>query len=208
MDFSELRNPRLREDIKSIFGISGSPRVCTYNGNKVIAIYTTCASVNAATSFEPVLFNTVMTGIGQVGGRVRVNMETNVALGGWANAFKASVDWKTAGKVTGLGSAICAEMTMQGGATGSGGTYGVMEIELVCPASWSGTVPVSFIYAAVSGATKGNFDDYGYLLNLTGVIAGSGHLFQENTTITDSTHALRIKIGSTDYFIPLHATNV
>lgn len=208
MDFSELRNPRLREDIKSIFGISGNPRVCTYNGNKVIAIYTTCASTNASTSFEPILFNTVMTGAGQVGGRVRVNMETNVALGGWANAFKASVDWKTTGKVTGLGSAFCAEMTMQGGATGSGGTYGVMEIELVCPTSWSGTVPVSFIYAAVSGATKANFDDYGYLLNLTGVTASSGHLFQENTTVTGSTHSLRIKIGSTDYFIPLHATDV
>lgn len=173
--------------------------------DKAISIYSTCASTNTSTNFEPVYINTVMTGAGQVGGRVRVNMETNVTLGGWVNAFKASVDWKTTGKVTGLGSAICAEMTMQGGATGSGGTYGVIEIELVCPASWSGSVPVSFIYAAVSGATKANFDDNGYLLNLIGVTSGSAHLwYDKGSAITtgDASEWLRVKTpGGTRYLM-------
>jgi len=174
--------------------------------DKAISIYSTCASTNGSTSFEPVYISTVMTGVGQVGGRVRVNMETNVTLGGWANAFKALVDWKTTGKVTGLGSAICAEMVMQGGATGSGGTYGVVEIELVCPASWSGDVPVSFIYAQVSGDTKGNFDDNGFLINLVGVSSGAAHVFYDKgSAITgDIVGWLRVKTPSGTQYLPLY----
>ena len=186
-------------------GVSATPIVSTYNV-PVVSMYFTCASTNTGTSFEPVLFHTIMTGAGQVGGRVRVTMESNVKLGGWANAFKALVDWKTIGGVTGLGSAICAEMVMPGGAC-PGGTYGVVEIELACPASWTGGQPVSLIYAQTSGDTKANFDTYGYLFDIWGVTVGSGKVFQENTTITSSTHALRIRIGGTAYFIPLHATN-
>lgn len=173
--------------------------------DKAISIYSTCASTNASTSFEPVYISTVMTGAGQVGGRVRVNMETNVTLGGWANAFKALVDWKTTGKVTGLGSAICAEMVMQAGATGSGGQYAVQELELVCPTSWSGAVPVSFIHAQVSGATKGNFDDNGFLMNLVGVTSGSAHLWYDKgsaVTTGDASEWIRVKTpGGTRYLM-------
>lgn len=179
-------------------GTVASPITRVYTENALI-VATTCASTNASTSFEPVKFNTVMTGAGQVGGRVRAHMETNVALGAWANAFKADVDFKTAGGVTGLGSALVAEMTLAGGAM-SAGTYGVVEMELNCPESWSGTVPVSFLYASVQGDTTDNFDDNGYLLSLQGVTIGSGHLVQENTAGA-ATHAIKIKINSTDYYL-------
>ena len=189
-------------------GISATPIVSTYNV-PVVSMYFTCASTNTGTSFQPVLINTIMTGAGQVGGRVRVNMESDVALGAWANAFKASVDWKTSGSVSGLGSAICAEMTMQGAAMHAApGQYAVMELELVCPASWSGNNVVSLIYAETSGDTKANFDTYGYLFVLKGISEGNHKMFQTNTTVTGSTHSLRIQIGTTDYFIPLHATSV
>ena len=162
-------------------GTSGSPKSLTYNGTKAMSVYTTCASTNASTNYEPALFNSVLTGAGQVGGRFRFNMESNVVLGGWANALKASTDWKTSGGVTGLGSALCAEMTMMGSTMAASGTYGVMELELVCPTSWAGTNPVSFIYAEVSGATKGNFDDYGYLFTIAGVTDGAAHIWYDHT---------------------------
>ena len=148
-----------------------------------------------------------MTGIGQVGGRVRVNMESNVRLGGWANAFKASVDWKTAGGVSGLGSAICAEMIMPGGAAGTG-TLGVLELELVCPGSWTSSQLVSFIYAENSGSTKAKFVTEGYLFNLAGMgtpvddTVACFHLQNHVTT----THALRILVDGVAYDIPLVAT--
>lgn len=180
------------------FGVSGTPLTKTYT-QKAQAVYTTCASTNASTSFEPVLFHTEMTGAGQVGGRVRAYMETDVALGAWANAFKGEIDFKTSGGVTGLGSAVLAEMTLAGGAM-SAGTYGVLELELNCPEDWSGSVPVSFMHASFQGDTADNFDDYGYLLNIQGATIGSGHLVQENTA-GDATHAIRIKIGATDYYL-------
>ena len=179
--------------------------------DKAISIYSTCASVNASSSFEPVLINTVMTGIGQVGGRVRVNMETDVALGAWANALKASIDFSTTGSVTGLGSAFCAEMTMMGQAMPGSGNYAVLELELICPENWSGGNVVAFIHAQVGAAasnTSANFVTNGFLLDLTGMgtpaddTAAIFHLQNHVTT----THALRIRVDGVAYDIPLVAS--
>ena len=188
-------------------GESANPLSLTYDKQAALSMYFTCPSVNGSINFEPVLINTVMTGIGQVGGRVRINMESNVALGGWANALKASVDWKTAGGVTGLGSAICAEMTMPGGAAGIG-TMGVLEIELVCPGSWTSSQLVSLVYARNSGSTAAKFVTEGYLFNLNGMgtatddVPAIFHLQNHVTT----THALRILVDGVAYDIPLVAT--
>lgn len=184
-------------------GTAAAPMSRLYT-EKGLAFYFTCGSANASTSFEPVLFHTVMTQAAQVGGRVRVTMESNVKLGGWANAFKALVNWKTVGGVSGLGSAICAEMVMPGGAC-PGGTYGVMELELVCPASWTGGQPVSFIYAEASGATKANFDTYGYIMDIAGLTVASGKVFQQNNNT--ASHALRIRVAGTAYYILLSDTS-
>ena len=189
-------------------GVSGTPMACTYNGLKPLSIYTTCASTNTGTSYEPVLFNTVMTGAGQVGGRVRVNLDvSDVKLGGWSNAFKASVDYNTSGMTDGLGSAICAEMQMQGGAF-TDGTYAPLELELVTPASWSGANnnKVGLIYANVSGdgTAVAHFNQYGYLMLLDGLSDTANGVFDAtNVDNPDFTHALRINIGGTNYFIGL-----
>ncbi len=51
--------------------------------------------------------------------------------------------------------------------------------------------------------TATNFIDGGYVLNLQGLgAATTGKIFQENTA-TAATHALRILIGSTPYYIML-----
>ena len=99
-------------------GNSTIPLSAAYD-QKALAIYTTSGSTDASTSFEPVYISTILTGAGQVGGRVRVNLSTDVVLGGWANAFKASVDCNTSGASTGLLSVICAEMNLPKSAGGS-----------------------------------------------------------------------------------------
>jgi len=198
MDFNDLRNPRLREDIKSIFGISGSPRVCAYT-DKVIAIYTTCASVSA-TSYEPVLFHTTLTGIGQTGGRVRAFMTTNVALGGWSNAFKAEVTYGASGRTTGLGSALCAEMTMSAGT--SSGTYAPLEIELNMGASGVTGTQTSLIYMSVNDAASTVFDDNGCLFSLNGVAAGANDVFYlADLTVTKADGLLKVKVNGTTYYM-------
>lgn len=187
-----------------ILGSSGTPTSLTYNGNKAIAIYTTCASTNTGTSYEPVLINTVMTGIGQVGGRFKVNMETNVALGGWANAAKFQIDMKTNGGATGLMSASCHEMIFPASA-GVAGTYAVLEAEIVCPTSWAGISPVNVLYAEASGATKANFDTYGLFFTLAGVTEAAGKIFRvaAPTTLAAS---LKCKVAGTTYYLPLYTT--
>ena len=150
--------------------------------DKAISIYSTCASTNTGTTFEPVLFNTVMTGAGQVGGRVRVNLETDVRLGGWANALKASVDCKTNGYSTGLLSVICAEMYLPSGSAGAG--LSCLELEMTCPASgFAGSASEnSFIFLNSSGTTSTAFDDYGVFMHFqSGLVAGIGHLLSANS---------------------------
>lgn len=158
--------------------------------DKFISMYATCASTDTGTSFEPVLFNTILTGAGQVGGRVRVNLDTDVTLGGWANAFKASVDLNNSGGTTGLLSAICAEMTM---ATGNiSGTYALLELEMTYQDSGSGNLPKPcYIYAQSNGTQRTVFDDYGKFLILgAGHSAASGHILSANS------HTLKCGFGA------------
>ncbi len=165
----------------------------------------TSASTSASTNVEPLVFSSTMTGAGGVGGRARFQLNANAALGGWANALKAITVLGTSGKVTGLGSALVAELTLSAGATD--GTYAPLEIELNLGEGAKTGTATALIYASVNGDGAGAFDDYGYALYLAGLTAESGHVFQASAvTGVNSTHALRINIGGTPYFIPLHTS--
>lgn len=165
----------------------------------------TSASTSGSTSIEPVVVTSEMTGAGGVGGRARFQLDTNVELGGWANALKGQTVFGASGSVTGLGSAIVAEMTLSAGT--SAGTYAPMEIELNLGTGAQTGTATSLIYASVNGDAAGEFDDNGYALYLAGLTADTGHVFQASAvSAIDSTHALRINIGGTAYYIPLHTS--
>jgi len=184
-------------------GTSGSPLAHTAVADKAYSVYTTQSSTDAGTSYEPVLFSTVLTGVGQVGGRVKAIMTTNVALGGWANALKGEVSFGAAGRVTGLASAVVAEMTLPSAALTTG-NYAALELELNLPASFTtgaGT-PTAFQYMSVQGDAVAEMDTNGYLFILNGLTPAAGKLFQTNTA-ADATHALRVLIGGTAYYIML-----
>ena len=185
-----------------------APGLRSTNGNPASAPYSNGpytwtfenSSTNASSSFEPLLFSTTMTGVGGVGGRVRAFMTTNVALGGWSNAFKAEVTYGASGKTAGLGSALVAEMTLSAGTVD--GNYAPLEIELNLGSGASLGTKTAMQYMSVNGADLATFNAGGYLMNLQGLTAATGELFQANTA-ADATHALKILIGSTDYFIML-----
>jgi len=145
--------------------------------DKAISIYSTCASTNTGTTAMPVYINAVYTGAGQLARCIEANLETEVALGSWANAIKGYFEFTgTSGRVTGLASAICAEMKLPS-ATLASGVYAILELEWVGQAS-TNTVGVlvgvhsDLIYANVSG-TATDFDSNGYFLELEGVTAGA-----------------------------------
>jgi len=115
------------------------------------------------------------------------------------------IDFKTSGSVAGLGSAICAEMTMCGGAMAALGTYGVYEAELVCPTSWTGTNAVSFFHAVASGATVANYQANGYIMSLNGLGTATATKVFDECTAAAASHALRILIDGTPYYILLQS---
>jgi hypothetical protein len=173
----------------------------TYDGAKALSIYTTCASTNGSTSFVPVLFDTVMTGAGQVGGRVLTNLTINAAAGGWTNASKSMVTYGTSGRTTGLGSAICAEMALSAGT--SSGTYAPVEIELVMASGALTGTKTSMIHMVNSGTDIATFQTNGYLFSIDGLgSATAGEVF-DTCVATPASHSLRICIDGVAYYIML-----
>jgi len=182
-------------------GTNASPLVLTAE-TPLFTLYTTSASTDGGNSVTPIYMKSIMTGAGGVGGRAEFYMTCTATLGSWANALKGYFEIGTGGSVTGLGSAICAELKMPNASVS--GTYTPLEIELVLQASSNTGTATSFICSTVSGTTTA-FVDNGYVLDLQGLgSATSGKIFQQNTQT--ATHALRIRIGSTPYYILLTNT--
>jgi len=191
---------------KVTLGTSATPIAHTVQTEKVLESNTTQSSTSGTVSYEPILISSVLTGAGQVGGRSRFYMETGAALGGWANALKGEVKFTTNGRVTGLASAVVAEMTMPGKALTTG-NYAPLELELNLPTSFTtaaGT-PTSFIYASAQGAAAAAFDTGGYVMNIQGLTAGAGKIITAGTTLGTAYGSMRVRIGTTDYWIPLYA---
>lgn len=188
-------------------GTSGSPLTLAAHDDHIIDIYSTCASTNGSSSVRPIYMKSTMTGAGGVGGRAEFELYTNVELGGWANALKAHANFGSAGGITGLASAACIEMTLPDKDLGSGGVYAPLEIELTAGSSTDlsnggpGGCYTAFMYMSANG-TKTDLDDYGYLFSLQGLSKGEGHLF-DDCTAGAASHALKINIGGTNYYIML-----
>jgi hypothetical protein len=164
------------------------------------------SSVATATLINPVAVGLTTTGASAVNmvEVARYTLTSAVKMGNWANALCAKIDLTTTGYVTGLAGAICAELDLPTtNPSGGAGTYTCFEGELVFPASgYTSTVPVSFFNLNASGTTRTVFDTNGYLMDISGLSVASGKIFQVNTA-TAATHALRIRIGGTPYYMML-----
>lgn len=158
------------------------------------------ATFNASTT------EVTMTGAGGVGGRTLFQLNADAALGSFTNALKANVVYGATGSTSGLGSAFVAELTLSAGTTV--GNYAPLEIELNAPASASTGTKTSFIYASTQGANVAAVDDNAVFFNLQGVTAGSGHIFQTGTTLGSAGATIKVRVGNTDFFLPLYATQI
>jgi hypothetical protein len=157
----------------------------------------------ASSSFESMVVQTTLTGAGAVGGRARFELDTNVALGGWANALKAQFELGASGSVSGLGSAFVAELILSAGA--AAGSYAPLELELGMPTGALTGTRTSLISANVYGDDAGTFDDNGFFFDLNGV-AGSdaAHMFDEvNEQAVNAQARLRVQVNGTTWYIPL-----
>lgn len=163
--------------------------------------------VSASTStVEPHTITSTLSGVGVTGGRFKHALTINAAAGAYTNAIKGDVTYGASGKTTGLGSSVLAEMTLSAGT--ADGNYALFEGEINLGAGALTGTATSLIYLSVN-QTGGNtaFDDSGYVLNLQGLTAAASDCFRTGLTAATinaaTTAAIRIKIGATEYFIPL-----
>jgi hypothetical protein len=166
----------------------------------------TSASTDGGTSVEPIAVTSTMTGAGGVGGRARFKLAADGALGGWANAIKGHTVFGASGSVTGLGSAVLAELELSAGT--ASGSYAPLEIELGLATDALTGSRASFISLNLYGDDASTFDDNGYLFDLNGVTAGATKMHRTGLSqaVTASAN-LRIIIDGTNYFIPLCAVS-
>jgi len=160
---------------------------------------------NAATTGteKTLVISQTHTDIGASAEAFSSTLTTNVAGGTYQNAIFGKIDYQTAGKVTGLAGVICAELTMAGGAV-SQGTYATFEAEINLPASYSSSVPISFFRMSTWGNQNAQFDDYGYLFDITGVTTGANDFFYlSDVTLTKVDGFLKIRVLDVTYYIPI-----
>jgi hypothetical protein len=182
-------------------GTSGSPLAYTA-GTPALAYYFTNAGTSGSTSAEPFYLKSTLTGAGQVGGRARFHLYTNVALGGWSNALKAYVEYGASGRTTGLGSAFCAEMDLSAGT--SSGTYCLFEGELNVASGASLGTATSLFYLSINGASAATFDTGGFLFNIQGATSAAGKFLLtagDEPTWNENTVYLKCKAGTTTFYL-------
>ena len=183
-------------------GSSDYPLTLRTYAQKGFEFYFTSPSTDADNSVRSIYMKTTMAGIGGVGGRAEFHMYTNVALGGWSNAIKGFAEYGAAGKTTGLGSAVCAELTLSAGTVN--GHYAPLELELNVPSGASLGTKTAFMHLSVQGTDIATFKSGGYLFSLIGPTDTANGMFDAtDVNDPDFTHALRININGVDYFIGL-----
>ncbi|MGB2987136.1 MAG: hypothetical protein WBE26_14790, partial [Phycisphaerae bacterium] len=190
-----------------LIGNSTTGLTLASNAAHGIEMYTTCASTSGSNSIESLYSKTVMTGAAGVGGRARFHLYTQVALGGWCNALKAHMEFGNTGKVTGMASALCAELALDAGIT-SGGHYAPLESELTCTQTGGVGAGTSFLFCNVGGHATGitTLNTSGYLFELGENIVdtASGMIDSASITATNFSHRIRIRALGVDMWIGVH----
>jgi hypothetical protein len=160
-------------------------------------------STTASATVEPVVVSTTMSGAGSVGGRAKFLTTISAVMGSYTNALKGEVVYGAAGRTTGLGSAVLAEMTLSAGTTA--GNYAPLELELNAPTGAKTGTVTSFIHASTQGAAVAEVDTNGVFFNLQGLTAGAGKMLVAGTTLGTAYGGLRVRVGATNYWVPLYA---
>ena len=153
-------------------------------------------------SGDPMSFNITLGTAGASANGANFVSSTEVTLGTYANALNGKLDFGTAGAVTGLGGAICAEIDLGPGTTA--GSYACFEAEMILPTSASTGTRSSFMTLNASGAGVATFDTNGFLFDVNGLTANTGKLLRTGLSQAVTASArLRVQVNGTSYYIPL-----
>ena len=156
-----------------------------------------------------------IAGTGGGGESLRSYTEITGVVAGTAHGAHLSLgmgESTTGGAVTGLGVATRSTLGLPNVALASGGTYAALmpEIYSFGSSSDAGAVTeLSFIRCVNGGDATGmaTVDDDAYLMSIQGCAAATGQLFQTGNALPPTVGgSLKIKIGSTEYFLILYTS--
>lgn len=169
---------------------------------------------NSATSGDNrgVYLRFYQTGAGGGGEALRVFTTIDDVAAGTAHGMHCSLNFDTSGSVTGQG--IAGRFTLHMPSTAlsaSNVTYSAIQAEIYSDAATSD--PAGNLLSAIRVLNGGNatgmadVDDDCALLDLQGWTAASGNMFETGLTAAtvagNLSAALRVRVGSTTYYIPL-----
>lgn len=169
------------------------------SGNDLVV---SSVSLDGTNSSSPFNVSIPLTEAGSSANGANIVSTTEVTLGTYANSINGKLDFGTAGAVTGLGGAICAEIDLGPGTTA--GSYACFEAEMILPTSASTGTRSSFMTMNASGAAVATFDTNGFLFDVNGLTPNTGKLFRTGLSQAVTASArLRVQVGGTSYYIPL-----
>ncbi len=155
----------------------------------------------------PFVFTNTVTTATTTGGRALFTLAVDCVMGGWANALKANTTFGVAGRVTGLGSCICADLTLS--AFTASANYTVFEANVVANVGVSTGQGTSFFRGNIAGTNGGgkttlNTNMFAFDFG-EGVVTTTDGMFEEVTVTAAEVFdaVLRIRVGAASYFIGL-----
>jgi len=184
------------------FGTAIVPVSITVSAKPAVNVYTTSALATGV--IQSAVISQTMTAASTANQveALKVQIISDVKTGAWANVIFAQLDYVTNGLAHGAGSVVCAELSLPASSVVRG-TYYVWQSEIDVP---TGCVmngnPIAVMSISVWGGAKTQFDDVGYLFDISGVTTGAAKFFTDSTTgVVDG--FLKCRINGVVYYILL-----
>ena len=184
-------------------GVSQASKVLTTDAAESLLWATTDATASETVTLSVA---DTRTGAGAVGWSIKGDLISNVALGSYANGVYGILSLGAAGKVTGLGAGVAAEIVMGAGCTD--GTYAALELEFGMGTNAVTGTASSFMYLSLYGSAAATFDTNGYMFQLAGYTKGSGKFVQDTTagSTIRPVQVIKVKTLDGDRYLPLYST--
>lgn len=198
-------------------GTAATPLASAVASTKFIQIYTKTTATTAGSETRSIYNRLELSGATTGGGEsLRSYTEIDGVAVGTAHGAHITLglgESTTKGSVTGLGVGVRSQLILPDGAVAAGGTYAALQPEIYsfgANSTPAAVTELSFIRVVNDGSTEGiaAVDAKAFLFSLQGFAnAGGGAGFV--TTYASSptfTKGLRVKVGSSTFYIPLTVT--
>ena len=183
-------------------GISSPSKAVVLDATESLVWTTTDATASETCTLN---ITDTRTGAGATGWTAKFDLESNVALGSYANALYGYLAFGAAGRVTGLAAGVCSETVLSAGCTQ--GTYAGLEVELGMPSGAVCGTQTSLLYLSVYGAAASTFDTNGYFFSVAGLTKNTNKCYAATTTGTAlPTEVLRVYTADGVRYLPLYTS--